>query len=236
MRSRGFSYAQDPVPTTGPLSSSTFWPQPSAAGPAELSLLAQRQQHGFGIHDSAVAPRGDPDPDDRLVASLRPAVRKRWMRAWDGSGGCYGTAQAELYGSRAAANAEQLLPGQIYDEVSRATQHERRLRLASAAWSACVRRVSGGLRFTNETAMINWLSDAGAAQLRTSSFRREEVRLAVVDTRCGFRTDQARTFAAAYAQAAERLPAGLEAELRDVWARRPVVVARARWIVASAAR
>lgn len=235
MDQRGFHYVLEPAPTTTPLPStggypSTFYAQPLAAAYPEAALLALRRAHGFAV---AGAHGGvDPDPNERYLKTLSPAQQQRWRTAWIGSGGCYGTARAELYGTRRAANLEALLPSQIYNYLNGLVYtrdgaikaSNAATARAAAAWSRCLRSKTGQT-WSDENDLISGLHDPSAASAR---------RLAVLDAQCAYSTGQAQAFAAAFRQGATRLPLSLQRPLRYLLAHRAGWVAKARGILAFA--
>jgi hypothetical protein len=246
MQQRGFHYVLDPTPTAGlsglPTSSpspSTFYPEPSVTAYAESKLLAFRAIHGFGIYGGAVAPHTDPDPDDRYLKTLPRSQQRRWLNAWTGKDGCYGTAEAQLYDSRRAANMAGAVPtlvynyldNIVYDHTGAISTRDRRTATAASAWSQCMQRATGHV-WSDENALITWLLDAYTPrQTRTRTFRQLEIHQAISDTHCSYSTGQAQTFAAAFRQAANHLPAQIESQLRFVLTHRLEWIAQARTIL-----
>lgn len=240
MRQRGFGYIVLPPPARTALPSvtgypSTFYPQPLLTAYPESALLALREREGFGLA-SALATQGhDTDPNDQYLKTLSPAQQRLWRTAWMGRNGCYGQTEVQLFGSRRAANLEQLLPTKIYDEPNTAVYTPRgsispsnpATRNAAAAWARCMQATTGQT-WTDENALVTSLSD------QHNAFAKSEIHLAVADTKCAYRTGQAQTFAAAFRRAATQLPPTTTAELRFLLARRNAWIKKANDIVASA--
>lgn len=237
MRPRGFHYVLDPAPSVNPLPSttgypSTFYPQPIATAYPEQALLALRQRDGFGIHTSRLNQKNQSDPDDRYLKTLPPARQKQWLQAFHGRNGCSGTAEVQLFGSRRAANLESSVPTLVYNHLNTVAynpdgsiaQSNTRTAAAAAAWSRCMHAATGNT-WPDENALITSLEKQSA---------RREITLAVTDTKCAYRSGQAQTFAAAFRQAANHLPATIHIDLQYLLTHRAAWIDRAHTILAAA--
>jgi hypothetical protein len=253
MRQRGFRYIPAGTPTTSALPAttgypSTFYPQPMISAYPEAVLLAFRQRHGFGLSTSAGASHTDPDRNDRYLKTLSSARQQQWRNAWMGHHGCYGLAQAELFGSQRAATLEQQVPVQIYNYLTSTvytpdgaiSAANPSTAAAAAAWSRCMRTATGHT-WPDEDALISSLTnDQTLTQSQSQSQSRlrfqlaaAETNLAVTGARCAYGTGQAQAFAAAFHHAATHLPAALATELRYLLDQRNAWIASAQTILAS---